>query len=90
MLDEMQSYHAVEPCWYLPLIGVDPCHQSRGLGAALMKYVLEKVDAEGLPAYLEPSNPANMALYQRHGFEVMGRIQTASSPPVQPMYRAAR
>ena len=89
VLDEMQSYHPVEPCWYLPLIGVDPCHQGRGLGAALMKYALDKVDAEGLPAYLESSNPANITLYQRHGFELMGRIQTASSPPVHPMYRAA-
>ena len=90
VLDEMQSYHPVEPCWYLPLIGVDPCHQGRGLGAALMKYALDKVDAEGLPAYLESSNPANITLYQRHGFEVIGRIQIASSPPVHPMYRAAR
>lgn len=90
VLDEMQSYHPVEPCWYLPLIGVDPCHQGQGFGAKLMKYALAQCDAQGLPAYLESSNPANITLYERHGFELMGRIQSASSPPVHPMYRAAR
>lgn len=90
VIAEMQSYHPVEDCWYLPLIGVDPYHQGRGLGAALMKYALAKCDEQGLPAYLESSNPANITLYERHGFEVIGRIQSASSPPVHPMYRAAR
>ena len=90
VLDEMQSYHPLEPCWYLPLIGVDPRHQGQGCGAKLMKYALAQCDAQGLPAYLESSNPANITLYERHGFELMGRIQSASSPPVHPMYRAAR
>ena len=90
VLGEMQSYQPVDPCWYLPLIGVDPCHQGQGFGAKLMKYALAQCDAQGLPAYLESSNPANIRLYERHGFEVMGRIQSASSPPVHPMYRAAR
>ena len=43
-----------------------------------------------LPAYLESSNPANVPLYQRHGFEVLGEIQVGSSPPVFPMYRPPR
>jgi ribosomal protein S18 acetylase RimI-like enzyme len=90
VLGEMEAYHPSEPCWYLPLIGVDPCHQGRGLGAQLMKYALAKCDEAGLPAYLESSNPANISLYERHGFEVMGKIQSATSPAVHPMYRAAR
>ncbi|MEZ7819255.1 MAG: ribosomal protein S18 acetylase RimI-like enzyme [Candidatus Azotimanducaceae bacterium] len=90
VLGEMDAYHPTEPCWYLPLIGVDPCHQGRGLGAQLMKHALAKCDEAGLPAYLESSNPANISLYERHGFETMGKIQTATSPAVHPMYRAAR
>jgi ribosomal protein S18 acetylase RimI-like enzyme len=39
---------------------------------------------------LESSNPANISLYERFGFEVMGRIQTETSPPMHPMLRAAR
>ncbi len=90
VLGEMEAYHPTEACWYLPLIGVDPCHQGRGLGAQLMKYALARCDDVGLPAYLESSNPANISLYERHGFEVMGKIQSATSPAVHPMYRAAR
>lgn len=90
VLGQMEDFHPSEPHWYLPLIGVDTCHQGRGLGAQLMKYALAKCDEAGLPAYLESSNPANISLYERHGFEVTGRIQSESSPPVHPMYRAAR
>ena len=87
VLTQMQSYHPDYDCWYLPLIGVDPGHQGRGLGAQLMKYALASCDEAGLPAYLESSNPANISLYERFGFEVMGRIQTKTSPPVHPMLR---
>jgi ribosomal protein S18 acetylase RimI-like enzyme len=90
VLGQMEDFHPSEPHWYLPLIGGDTCHQGRGLGAQLMKYALAKGDEAGLPAYLESSNPANISLYERHGFEVTGKIQSESSPPVHPMYRAAR
>ena len=87
---EMGSYHPKEDCWYLPLIGVDPACQGRGLGSALLKHALELVDKTSLPAFLESSNPRNISLYERHGFEVVGRIQIGSSPPVHPMIRPAR
>ena len=48
------------------------------------------VDRDGLPAYLESSNPANISLYERHGFEVMGRIRVADSPVMTPMLRRPR
>jgi GNAT superfamily N-acetyltransferase len=41
----------------LPLIAADPTWIGKGLGAALMKHALRKRDADGLPAYLESSNP---------------------------------
>jgi len=87
---QMADYHPQEPCWYLPLIAADPAHTGQGLGAALMRHALAKVDADGLPAYLESSNPRNISLYQRYGFEVMGEIQAGSSPVMTPMIRPAR
>ena len=30
-------------------------------------------------AYLESSNPRNMSLYERHGFESMGKVQIGDS-----------
>jgi hypothetical protein len=45
---------------------------------------------ERMPAYLESSNPANTALYQRFGFEGLGVIRVGHSPPMVPMLRSAR
>ena len=85
---EMASYRPEGDCWYLPLIGVDPAHQGRGIGSMMLKHALSIIDEKGLPAFLESSNPANISLYERHGFEVVGRIQVGSSPAVHPMRRA--
>ena len=56
----------------------------------LMEGALERCDEEGLIAYLESSNPANIPLYQRHGFEIIGEIQAPGTPVVTPMLRPAR
>ena len=87
---QMGGYHPHEPHWYLPLIGVDPAQQNRGLGSALMRHALAVCDRDGSLAYLESSNPRNIPLYQRHGFESLGTIQVGSSPPVVPMLRRPR
>ena len=56
-----------------------------------MKYALEEVDSDGLlPAYLESSNPRNMSLYKRYGFETIGQIKVSDVPPLHPMIREAR
>ena len=90
ILEELENYHPSESCWYLPIIAVDPSYQNKGIGSLLMKHALEIVDSEGLPAYLESSNPRNMSLYQRYGFETMGQIQVGDSPPLHPMIRTAK
>ena len=86
----MAKYHPHEPHWYLPLIGVDPAHQGKGHGDALMSYALDRCDRERVPAYLESTNPRNISLYRRHGFEPLGTIQAGSSPTLVPMVRRPR
>ena len=91
ILATMESYHPHDDnCWYLPLIGVDPGHQNKGVGAALMEHMTEKLDNESAIAYLESSNQKNISLYLRHGFEVIGEIQIYDSPIVTPMIRKCR
>jgi len=87
VLKGMAEYHPREPHWYLPLIAADPHWIGQGLGALLMKHALRRCDEQGVPAYLESSNPRNISLYQRHGFQIIGRIQSGSSPVVTPMLR---
>ena len=90
IFEQMQKFHPTEPHWYLPLIGVDPAYQGAGVGSALMTEALKAVDQDGVIAYLESSNPRNISLYERHGFEVIGEIQSGSSPVVTPMLRRAQ
>ena len=89
-LEQMGRFHPAEEHWYLPLIGVDPAQQNRGYGSMLMQHALAVCDRDQLPAYLESSNPRNITLYQRHGFEIVGTIQQGSSPPMFPMRREPR
>ncbi len=88
--EQMGKFHPTEPHWYLPMIGVDPTRQNKGYGSMLMRQALAVCDRDGLPAYLESSNPRNITLYVRHGFEIVGTIQAGSSPPMFAMRRAAR
>ena len=90
VLEQMGEYHPTEPHWYLPMIGVDPSQQGHGIGSALLTHALAACDQDGMPAYLESSNPKNVPLYQRHGFEVIGTVQAGSSPTIYPMLRRAR
>lgn len=87
MFEQMGSFHPETPHWYLPMIGVETQQQGKGIGASLMQHVLANCDADGLPAYLESSNPRNIPLYERFGFEVIGTIQVGASPPMYPMLR---
>ena len=90
VFEQMGHYHPTGTHWYLPLIGVDPASQGQGHGSALMRHALERCDRDRLPAYLESSNPRNISLYLRHGFEIIGQIQVGSSPVMTPMLRQPR
>ncbi|MCW5982817.1 MAG: GNAT family N-acetyltransferase [Bryobacteraceae bacterium] len=87
LFDEMGAYHPHELHWHLPLIGVRPDSQGRGVGSALMRHMLQQCDRRRTAAYLEATSPANVRLYERLGFHPLGRIQTADCPPVVPMLR---
>jgi ribosomal protein S18 acetylase RimI-like enzyme len=87
LFEAMGRYHPSEPHWHLPLIGVEPRAHYMGYGSALLREALARCDEAGELAYLESSNPRNISLYRRHGFEVLGTIQVGSSPPITPMLR---
>lgn len=89
-MEQMGEYHIKEPHWYLAVLGVDPHARGLGLGGALLTESLERVDQDHLPAYLESSNPRNIPLYERHGFEVIGEIRIGPVPVITPMLRRPR
>ncbi|AEB43812.1 MULTISPECIES: GNAT family N-acetyltransferase [Micromonospora] len=63
-----------EPFWYLGVLGTRPDSAGRGLGRAVMAAGLRRAAADGLPAILETSNPANVEFYRRAGWQVVGRV----------------
>ncbi len=79
--------HPRKPHWYLGILGTNPADQGRGIGSILMGPVLERCDAEGLPAYLESSKRENIPFYQRHGFRVTGELKIEGGPTLWPMLR---
>ncbi|MEU7947884.1 GNAT family N-acetyltransferase [Micromonospora taraxaci] len=62
------------PFWYLGVLGTHPDSAGRGWGRAVMRAGLDRAAADGLPAILETSNPGNVELYRRAGWEVVGSL----------------
>lgn len=62
--------------WYLALLGaVAP---GQGVGSALLEHRLTSITG---PAYTESSNPRNVPLYQRFGFDVIKEIALPEGGP---------
>jgi ribosomal protein S18 acetylase RimI-like enzyme len=91
LMSQMAKAHPRERHWYLPLIGVDPVCQGEGIGSALLRHAIDRIDESDCPlAYLEASDPATVGFYRRVGFEPVGEIQAGDSPVMVPMVRGRR
>ena len=88
VLERMDTLHPTEPHWYLFFLATRAEWQSRGIGSALMRAVLETCDRDAIPAYLEATCERNKQLYLRHWFEVTGQISLADGVSLWPMWRA--
>ncbi len=90
VLHALDAPHPRQPHNYLRVIGCDPDRQGRGIGAALLRPMLERCDARKEPAYLESSNEKNLTFYRRQGFEVTGEVVTHLGPKAWLMWREPR
>lgn len=91
LLAEIDALHPKEPHWYLATLGTEPSRQGHGIGSALLRSVLSRVDEDGFPAYLESSKERNVSLYARFGFEVIDEHRSAvGGPPIWRMWREPR
>ena len=74
--------------YYLSLFGTRPDQRGQGLGMALLADNLARIDAEGRPAYLESTNPANLERYRSFGFADRGTFTLGDDgPAVTTMWR---
>ena len=91
VFDRLNAVHPrEEPHHYLSLLATHEVHRGHGHGMALLAGCLELFDAEGAPAYLESTNPANDARYARLGFERHGIVRLPAGQEIATMWRSAR
>ncbi len=90
-LAELRVHRPDEPHFYLQMLGVRASARGRGIGGELLAGTLEHIDRLGSAAHLESSNPRNVSLYRRHGFEVVAELtMPEGGPTIRPMFRPAR
>jgi GNAT superfamily N-acetyltransferase len=66
---------------YLWFLGVAPAAQGHGVGSALLRAANARLDADAVPAYLETGTERNVALYRRHGYEVLSEHKARPDAP---------
>ena len=67
----MRKRNATAPYWYFGPLGVDPEYQGRGYASKLLNPMLQRIDEEDLPVYLETTKEANISLYEHFEFQVL-------------------
>lgn len=86
-----EAMHLRTPHHYVYVIGVAPEHQHRGLGRRLMRDLIKRSDAEGIPVYLETQTESNVPFYEALDFKVTEmRRPSPEGPPVWAMLRPVR
>jgi GNAT superfamily N-acetyltransferase len=92
LMERFMTVHPAAPDhYYLSLFGTRPDCRGRGIGMDLLAGDLARIDAEGEPAYLESTNPANLTRYRSVGFADHGSFQLpGTGPVVTTMWRDAR
>ncbi len=80
-----------EPHYYLSLLGTHPKYRGYGIGMALLKEGLARIDAEKMPVYLESSNPINNNRYESVGFVPVTSFQAPNNgPTITGMWRKSQ
>ncbi len=69
--EKMHNKYASGKHWYLQTLGVDPEYQGKGYGTLLMNYMIDKIDQDPLPVFLETSTKKNVKFYKKFGFKAM-------------------
>jgi GNAT superfamily N-acetyltransferase len=81
-LDRVRRESASARHWYLAALAVSPDRQRSGLGTALLKPILNRAEATGVPCYLETFRESTAAFYARAGFVEVRRGRIPGGGPI--------
>jgi ribosomal protein S18 acetylase RimI-like enzyme len=70
-IERRQHEEITEPHWVLNAIAVDPEHQGKGVGGALMNHIFARADTDNVPCHVITHNPANIPFYEKYGFTLI-------------------
>ena len=92
LMERFMTAHPPSPDhFYLSLFGTRPDCRGRGIGMGLLADNLARIDHQARPAYLESTNPVNLARYRSVGFVDHGGFDLPyDGPVVTTMWRDAR
>jgi GNAT superfamily N-acetyltransferase len=76
-----EAAHPERPHWFLRTLGTRPDRQRQGLGAAVCRPVLDRLDEEGMPAFVDTSTAGNVRLYERLGFATIAEWDMPEGGP---------
>jgi GNAT superfamily N-acetyltransferase len=79
--DAARIKHVSGVHWYVPLLGVRPEMQGKGLSRAVFAQVFADADRAKVPIYLETMTETNVAIYLRLGFELVGKSELHGGLP---------
>lgn len=72
--DQVHAAMTTDPHWYLGILASHPSRRGEGLARRVAGPGLAAAAAGGVPAVLETTNPDNVALYERSGWEITATL----------------
>jgi GNAT superfamily N-acetyltransferase len=88
--ERLGAGHPAGQFFHLTILATHTRHRGRGLGMRLLAETLARIDALGVPAYLESTNPVNNERYRSAGFEAREELSMPGGQIVTTMWRPAR
>jgi ribosomal protein S18 acetylase RimI-like enzyme len=70
-MEEQRQQSVASRHWYLLNLAVRPELQGQGLGSILLRSGLDRAQLQGVPCFLETTNPRNVPFYEKHGFRMI-------------------
>ena len=86
----LTPHRPTEPCWVLESLGTEPPFRRERRATALLDDGLTRVDADGVPTFVETCGDVNVAFYLRFGFDITATTDLDDGPTVFSMVRPVR
>jgi ribosomal protein S18 acetylase RimI-like enzyme len=79
-IENIHRQHVPFKHWFLQAIGVTPRLHGKGYATKLLNPMLNRIDKEDLPCYLETILEKNVSLYEHFGFKTIDKSNIPETP----------